>query len=160
MLTQERSQLLTHTGPGTPGGELLRRYWQPAALSDEISPRDPLPLKILSEDLVLFRNSDGQVGALGRQCCHRGVDLSYGRIEDGGLRCVYHGWLFAPNGQCLEQPGEPEGSVFHKSVRQKAYPCREIGGIVFLYMGPGEPPLFPNLQALLSRSSPSHDAQA
>jgi phthalate 4,5-dioxygenase oxygenase subunit len=113
-----------------------------------------MPLKILSEDLVLFRNSDGQVGALGRQCCHRGVDLSYGRIENGGLRCVYHGWLFAPNGQCLEQPGEPEGSVFHKSVRQKAYPCREIGGIVFLYMGPGEPPLLPNLE--LFSAEPAH----
>ena len=153
MLTQERSALLTHTGPGTPGGDLLRRYWQPVATSEEISTRDPLPLTIMSEDLVLFRNADGEVGVLGRRCCHRGVDLSYGRIEDGGLRCVYHGWLFAPNGQCLEQPGEPDGSVFYKSVRQKSYPCLEVGGIIFLYMGPGTPPRLPDLELFKAKST-------
>ena len=154
MLSNERSEQLTHTGPSTPAGELLRRYWQPVAVSDELSPRDPLPLKIMGEDLVLFRNSDGKPGMLARRCCHRGVDLSFGRVEDGGLRCVYHGWLFAPGGQCLEQPGEPDGSELYKSVRQRSYPCIEAGGIVFVYMGPGKPPLLPNLEIFSAK--PAH----
>jgi phenylpropionate dioxygenase-like ring-hydroxylating dioxygenase large terminal subunit len=154
MLSEDRSRILTHTGPDTPGGDLLRRYWQPVALSSELTVRDPLPLTILSEELVLFRNTDGNVGMLGRSCCHRGIDLSYGRVEDGGLRCVYHGWLFATNGQCLEQPGEPESSTFYKSVKQKSYPCMEVGGLIFVYMGPGEPPLLPALE--LFRAEPDH----
>jgi hypothetical protein len=91
---------------------------------------------------------------LGRRCCHRGIDLSYGRVENGGLRCVYHGWLFAPNGQCLDQPGEPDGSTFYKSVKQKSYPCQEVGGLIFVYMGPGEPPVLPALELL--RAKPNH----
>ena len=136
--------LLTHTGPGTPGGELIRRYWQPAGLSEEIPAGGaPLPIRLLGEDLVLFRDETGTPGLIGLHCAHRGADLSYGRLEDGGLRCIYHGWLYDREGRCLEQPGEPAGSTFHERIRQTAYPCTEKAGIVFAYLGPGQPPLLP-----------------
>jgi phthalate 4,5-dioxygenase len=145
VLTKEENELLTQTGPGTPCGELQRRYWQPAALVEELPPgAAPLPIRLLGEDLVLFRDEEGKPGLLGIHCSHRGADLSYGRIEDGGLRCIYHGWLYDRNGRCLEQPGEPAGSTFHERIRQTAYPCIERAGIIFTYMGPGEPPLLPN----------------
>ncbi|MBM2811947.1 MAG: phthalate 4,5-dioxygenase [Chloroflexi bacterium] len=144
MLRKEENDLLTHIGPSTPGGAWIRRYWQPAALSEEISIGGaPLPVRLLGEDLVLFRDEAGQPGLLGIHCAHRGADLSYGRIEDGGLRCIYHGWLYDRAGRCLEQPGEPEGSTFHERIRQTAYPCVERSGVVFAYLGPGEPPLVP-----------------
>ncbi len=144
MLSQQENDLLTQTAPGTPCGELMRRYWQPAALSEEL-PIDgpPVPIRLFSEDLVLFRDDRGQPGLLGLHCAHRGADLSYGRIEDGGLRCIYHGWLYDVQGHCLEQPGEPAGSTFHERIRQVAYPCQEVGGVIYTYMGPGEPPLLP-----------------
>jgi phthalate 4,5-dioxygenase len=144
MLTKEENDLLTQTGPGTPCGELMRRYWQPVALAEELPPGGaPVPVRILSEDLVLFRDEAGRPGLLGLHCPHRGADLSYGRVEDGGLRCLYHGWLYDITGQCLEQPGEPAGSTFCQRVRHTAYPCREAGGLIFTYMGPGEPPQLP-----------------
>ncbi len=147
MLTKEQQDLLTQTGPGTPGGELLRRYWQPIALASEMPDgAAPLPLRIMSEDLVLFRDDVGQLGLLGIHCAHRGADLSYGRLEDGGLRCIYHGWLYDRTGRCLQQPGEPAGSTFHERIRQTAYPVVEAGEVIFAYMGPGEPPLFPNYE--------------
>lgn len=145
MLTPKENERLTQTGPGTPCGELLRRYWQPVALSRELKPFNPLPVKLLGEDLVLFRDDDGLPGLLGRGCAHRGVDLSFGRCEDGGLRCVYHGWLFARDGRCIEQPGEPADSSFKNRVRQKAYPCAERNGLVLAYLGPGEAPALPTL---------------
>ncbi|HZT05959.1 MAG TPA: Rieske 2Fe-2S domain-containing protein, partial [Chloroflexota bacterium] len=144
MLTKKENERLTRVGPGTPAGELLRRYWQPAALSEEL-PRGsaPLPIRLLGEDLVLFRDEEETPGLLGLHCAHRGADLSYGRLEDGGLRCIYHGWLYDRTGRCLEQPGEPAGSRFHERVRQTAYPCIERSGVIFAYLGPGKPPLFP-----------------
>jgi phenylpropionate dioxygenase-like ring-hydroxylating dioxygenase large terminal subunit len=147
MLTKERSDLLTRTGRGTPGGELLRRYWQPVAFRKEL-PQDgsPLPIKIMGEELVLFRDDQGRPGLLAINCCHRGSDISYGRVEDGGLRCLYHGWLFDVNGKCLEQPAEPAGSSFKDKVGQTAYPCQEAGDTIFAYLGPGDAPLLPNLQ--------------
>jgi nitrite reductase/ring-hydroxylating ferredoxin subunit len=145
MLTKEENDLLTQTGPGTPCGDLHRRYWLPAALSEELPPGGaPLPIRLLGEDLVLFRDETGQPGLLGTHCPHRGADLSYGRLEDGGLRCIYHGWLFDRSGRCLEQPGEPAGSTFHERIRQTSYPCLEKVGVIFAYLGPGEPPLLPN----------------
>src|SRR5471030_115914 len=99
----------------------------------------------MGEDLVLFRDDDGQLGLVGRACPHRGADLSYGRCEDGGLRCVYHGWLFAPDGRCLEQPGEPRNSTFHEKVQHPGYLCVEVGGVILTYMGPGVPPELPKL---------------
>lgn len=148
MMTQEDADLLTPTGPGTPCGDWLRRYWQPVALSQELPESGaPLPVRLLGEDLVLFRDDAGRPGLLGIHCSHRGADLSYGRIEDGGLRCIYHGWLYDIHGNCLDQPGEPRGGDSCKAIRHPAYPCKEIAGIVFAYFGPGDPPLFPNYEA-------------
>jgi phthalate 4,5-dioxygenase len=149
MMTQEENKLLTQTGRGTPGGELLRRYWQPVALSEELpSGAAPLSIKILGEDLVLFRDDKGRAGLLGIHCSHRGTDLSYGRVEDGGLRCLYHGWLYDIEGRCLQQPGEPGGGEHRDAIRHPAYPCKETGGVIFTYMGPGTPPLLPNYEFL------------
>jgi phthalate 4,5-dioxygenase len=149
MLTREENELLTRTNPGTPGGEFIRRYWLPAALSEELPiGGPPIPVRLLGEDLALFRDDDGRPGLLGIHCAHRGADLSYGRLEAGGLRCIYHGWLYDIHGRCLEQPGEPAGSTFHEKIRQRAYPCVEMGGLILTYMGPGEPPLIPNYDFL------------
>jgi phenylpropionate dioxygenase-like ring-hydroxylating dioxygenase large terminal subunit len=145
MLTKEENALLTQTGPGTPCGDLMRRYWQPVALAEELPPGGaPIPVRILGEDLVLFRDDQDRLGLLGLHCAHRGADLSYGRCEDGGLRCLYHGWLYDVNGRCLEQPGEPAGSTFHQRIRQPAYPCQQRGDLVLAYLGPGTPPPLPN----------------
>jgi phenylpropionate dioxygenase-like ring-hydroxylating dioxygenase large terminal subunit len=155
MMTQEENELLTQTGRGTPGGELLRRYWQPVALSEELpAEAAPLGVKILGEELVLFRDDKGRAGLLGIHCSHRGTDLSYGRVEDGGLRCLYHGWLYDVAGRCLEQPGEPGGGEHRDAIRHPAYPCKETGGVIFTYMGPGTPPLLPNYEFL--NASPDH----
>ena len=144
MLTAERNALITQTGPGTPLGAMMRQYWQPAALVDEFDgPRPVRKVRLLGEDLVLFRDPAGRYGLLDRHCAHRGADLSYGRAEDGGLRCPFHGWLFDAAGACLEQPAEPEGSTFCQKVRQPAYRCMVAGGIVFAFMGGGEPPALP-----------------
>lgn len=149
MMTKEENNLLTVTGRGTPGGELLRRYWQPACLSEELPAGGaPLPVRLLGEDLVMFRDDAGNPGLLGIHCAHRGADLSYGRVENGGLRCIYHGWLYDTCGNVLEQPGEPEGGKNRNKVRQRSYPCQEMGGVVFAYLGPGEPPLLPRYEFL------------
>ena len=155
MMTQEENELLTRTDPGTPAGQLLRRYWQPVALSEELPAGGaPLSVKILSEDLVLFRDDKGRAGLLGIHCSHRGTNLSYGRIENGGLRCLYHGWLYDVDGRCLEQPGEPGGGEHRDSICHLAYPCKEVGRVIFAYMGPGAPPLFPNYEFL--KADPDH----
>jgi phthalate 4,5-dioxygenase len=149
VLSKEENELLCRTGPGTPGGDLMRRYWQPVSVERDFpvgSP--PMPVRLLGEDLVLFRDEEGKPGLLGLHCAHRGADLSYGRLEDGGLRCIYHGWLYDRTGRCLEQPGEPAGSTFHERVRQTAYPCIETGGLILTYMGPGEPPQLPGFAFL------------
>ena len=149
MLTKEENDLVTQIAPGTPCGQLLRSYWQPAALSEELPPGGPpIPVRLFGEDLVMFRDDLGRLGLLDLHCAHRRADLSYGRIEDGGLRCVYHGWLYDVFGKCLETPAEPPGSRLHLAVRHRAYPCVEQGGIIFTYMGAGEPPLFPNYEVL------------
>src|SRR5476649_1281455 len=145
MLTQEQNDALTRTNLGTVGGTLLRSYWQPVALSKEL-PADgaPVSIDVMGEELVLFRDDQGRLGLLDRHCCHRGTDLSFGRIEDGGLRCLYHGWLYDVSGQCLEQPAEPKTSTFKDKVRQQSYAVVERGGAFFAYMGEGEAPEFPN----------------
>jgi len=143
MLSREDNELVTRSGPGTPLGKLLRAYWQPAALVSEIDELRPVkPVRLLGEDLVLFRR-DGGWGLVGRFCAHRGADLAYGRLEDGGLRCLYHGWLYGPDGRCLQQPAEPPGSRFAEKIRIASYPCAERNGIVFAYLGGGEAPPFP-----------------
>ena len=102
-----------------------------------------VPVRLLGEDLVLFRNESGDLGLIGRHCPHRGADLCYGRLEDDGLRCPFHGWHFDRSGQCVEQPGEPEGSRMHENIQTKGYPVRELNGVIFAYLGPGEPPALP-----------------
>ncbi|HEY3118549.1 MAG TPA: Rieske 2Fe-2S domain-containing protein [Chloroflexota bacterium] len=155
MLTQEENDLVTQTGAGTPCGRFLRSFWQPAALSQELpSGGPPIPLRLFGEDLVMFRDEQDRIGLLDLHCSHRGTDLSYGRIEDGGLRCVYHGWVYNVDGHCLETPAEPPGSNLHLVVRHPAYLCREAGGVIFAYMGEGEPPLLPNYEAL--SAAPDH----
>ncbi len=127
----------------------MRRYWQPAALSEELPAGGaPVKVRIMGEELVLFRDDQGRPGLIGLHCAHRGTDLSYGRIEDGGLRCLYHGWLYDVCGRVIEQPGEPGGGANRSAIRHLAYPCREAGGIVLAYLGPGEPPLLPNYEFL------------
>lgn len=144
MLSAEQNERVTRTGPGTPAGALMRRYWQPAALTEELAGNRPaVPVRLLGEDLVLFRDEEGRFGLLDRRCCHRGADLAYGRLEDGGLRCPFHGWLYDVDGACLEQPAEPAGSNFKNKVRQPAYPCVERNGVIFAYLGPGDPPPLP-----------------
>jgi phenylpropionate dioxygenase-like ring-hydroxylating dioxygenase large terminal subunit len=128
---------------------MMRRYWQPVALCEELPAGGaPLKVKIFGEELVLFRDDQGRPGLIGLHCSHRGTDLSYGRIEDGGLRCVYHGWLYDVCGRVIDQPGEPGGGANKSAIRHLAYPCQEAGGVVFTYMGPGEPPLLPNYEFL------------
>jgi len=149
MITVEENQLLTQTLPGTPCGDMLRRYWQPVALGEELPTRSaPLKVRILGEEMVLFRDDQDRPGLIGLHCSHRGTDLSYGRIEDGGLRCLYHGWLYDVCGRVIDQPGEPGGGANKGAIRHLAYPCQEAGGVIFTYMGPGEPPLLPNYEFL------------
>lgn len=149
MLSKENNDLLTETGPGTPAGTFLRSYWQPVATAEDMPPGgDPIPIRIMSEDLVLFRDDQDRLGLIGRRCPHRATDLSYGRIEDGGIRCLYHGWLFDINGKCLDQPAEPADKKFCHKVRLKSYPVLEKGGAIWAYMGTGEPPLIPDFEFL------------
>ena len=146
MLSAEQNALVTQTGAGTAGGALMRRYWQPAALAEELDGERPLvPVRLMGEDLVLFRADDGGLRLTARRCPHRGADLRFGRLEDGGIRCPFHGWLFDGKGRCLEQPAEPPGSNFHTRIRMAGYPCVERNGVVFAWLGPGEPPPLPDI---------------
>ncbi|MSP40152.1 MAG: aromatic ring-hydroxylating dioxygenase subunit alpha [Deltaproteobacteria bacterium] len=140
MLSREENELLTRIEPGTPMGDLFRRYWIPALLSEEIPAADcpPVRVRLLGEDLVAFRASDGKIGLLAEHCAHRGTSLFFGRNEACGLRCIYHGWKYDIEGNVLETPAEPAGSQLKNKVRHPAYPCAEAGGIVFTYMGPKE----------------------
>ncbi|WP_412515289.1 Rieske 2Fe-2S domain-containing protein [Actinomadura madurae] len=134
---------LTHVGPGTPAGELFRRYWQPVALLADAT-TTPRKIKILGEDLVLFRTRKGEPGLVHPNCAHRGASLYYGKVEDDGIRCCYHGWLYGTDGACLDQPCEPEGGRHRDRVRQPWYPLREWAGLIFAYMGPPDRmPVFP-----------------
>ena len=146
MLSQETNDLLTLTGPGTPMGDLLRRYWIPALLSEEIAEPDSPPVRVglLGEKLVAFRDSQGRIGLIGEHCRHRGVSLFYGRNEDCGLRCIYHGWKFDVDGRVLEMPAEPDETLVRQGVTHTAYPTVEAAGVVFAYLGPRDKmPLFP-----------------
>ena len=155
MLTQAQNDLMTQTGPGTPAGKLLRSYWQPVAASEEMPiGGNPMPVRIMSEDLVLFRDDKDRLGLIGLHCAHRGTDLSYGRVEDGGLRCLYHGWLFDINGKCIDQPAQPADKKFCDRVKHTAYPVQEKGGCIWAYMGEGQAPLIPDF-AFLTAPEPN-----
>ncbi|HEX2197324.1 MAG TPA: aromatic ring-hydroxylating dioxygenase subunit alpha [Burkholderiales bacterium] len=150
MISAEQNELMTRIGPGTPAGALLRNYWQPVALVDELQgPRPVKAVKVLGENLVLFRHQH-HYGLLERHCPHRGADLAFGRLEDGGLRCSFHGWLFDTSGKCLATPAEPVGSRLCEHIRQKAYPVTERSGILFAYLGAGEPPAFPHFDCFVA----------
>ncbi|MDT8860731.1 Rieske 2Fe-2S domain-containing protein [Alkalihalobacillus sp. MEB130] len=145
MLDIQKNKLLTETNSGTPMGEMFRRYWIPAITSNEVvADGKPLRVKLLGEDLVAFRDSDGKVGLIDEACPHRGTSLYYG-INDGcGIRCMYHGWKFNTEGDCVDLPSEPKGSNFSNSIKLKSYPVQERNGIVWTYMGPEEKkPEFP-----------------
>ena len=146
MLSPADNDLLCQTGPGTPMGNLFRRYWVPVLLSQELPEADgaPVPVQIMSELLVAYRASDGSVGLMQEKCPHRATSLVLARNEENGLRCIYHGWKFDQAGQCTDMPTEPADSKFHEKVRARAYPCVEAGGMVWAYMGPaGKQPPFP-----------------
>jgi phthalate 4,5-dioxygenase len=140
MLPREENDLITHVGPGTPMGDTMRRYWMPACLSSEIAEPDgaPVRVRLLGEDLVAFRDTKGRIGLLDEFCPHRRVSLYFGRNEECGLRCIYHGWKFDVDGSCLDQLNEPEELQFKHKVHITAYPTVELGGIVWAYLGPPE----------------------
>ncbi len=150
-LVPEPDEELTQVGRGTPGGEYLRRFWHPVAMSSEVVDRAdggtegvPVPVRILGEDLILFRNRRREVGLLHRHCSHRGTSLEYGKVTEHGIQCCYHGWHFGTDGTILETPGLPESSKIRHTVRHGAYPVREYRGLIFAYMGPpAEVPEFP-----------------
>lgn len=145
MLTSDMNDRLTQVGPGTPMGELMRRYWHPIAASVELTADNPTKeIRLLGEDLVLYRDAKGQVGCLEPSCAHRKASLAYGIPEENGIRCAYHGWIFDARGFCVDQPSEPEGSKFKDKVRIKAYPVEEKGGVIHVYMGPDPIPVLPN----------------
>ena len=147
---------LTHVGPGTPCGELLRRYWHPVCASAELTDV-PRRVRILGEDLVAFRDGRGRPGLLFFRCSHRNTSLEYGRVERDGLRCCYHGWLYDVEGNVLEMPLEPAGSSLKKRVRHPVYPVQEFGGLLFAYMGPlDKMPLLPRYDVLVAEPGTLH----
>jgi phenylpropionate dioxygenase-like ring-hydroxylating dioxygenase large terminal subunit len=151
MISEEQNELLTRTGPGTPMGELFRRYWIPALLADELPGPDcpPVRVALLSERLIAIRDSEGRIGLMDEFCAHRGVSLWFGRNEQSGLRCPYHGWKYDVTGQCVEVPSEPATSGYCQKIKLKSYPCVELGGVIWTYMGPpAEQPPLPNFEWL------------
>ena len=148
MLTREQNQFLTRTGPGTPMGELFRRYWIPALLDWELPGPDcsPVRVKLLGEELIAFRDTEGRIGLIDEFCAHRGVSLWFGRNEECGLRCSYHGWKYDVNGNCVDLPSEP-GERVRSRIKLKSYPTAELGGVIWAYMGPPEEkPALPNFE--------------
>ena len=150
MLTREENLLLTEVSPGTACGELLRRYWHPVAAAAELTDEKPIKaVKILNEELVVYRNRRGEYGLVGEHCPHRLASLAYGRVDDEGIRCPYHGWKFDRSGRCLEQPAEPAESTFKDRIRHVAYPVQYLGGLIYAYLGPAPAPLLPRWDVLV-----------
>jgi phenylpropionate dioxygenase-like ring-hydroxylating dioxygenase large terminal subunit len=139
-LTPEENKLMTQVGPGTPMGEVFRRFWLPAMLSEELPAPNcpPVHLRLLGEDLVAFRDTSGRIGVLETYCAHRSANLYWGRNEEDGLRCVYHGWKYDVDGRCLDQPNEPPDKRFNERIRITAYPAVDRGGVIWVHMGPKE----------------------
>ena len=157
MLSDVDNELLCRVGPGTPMGNVFRQYWIPAVRSDELPSVDcpPMRVKLLGEELIGYRTTSGAVGLIRNACPHRGASLFFGRNEEEGLRCVYHGWKFDVTGACVDMPSEPAESNFRTKVRAKAYPTHERGGIVWAYMGPREvPPPLPDMEANIMTTDP------
>ena len=149
MLTREENELLTRVGRGTPGGELLRRYWIPVACAGELTNEKPIKaFRLLGEDLVVYRDRLGRYGVVGEQCPHRSASLAFGSVDEEGIRCPYHGWKFDCTGKCLEQPAEPEPAGFKDKIRHTAYPVDKLGGLLWSYLGPEPRPLLPRWDVL------------
>ena len=144
VLTGQENDMLTRVGPGTPSGELLRRYWLPVSFASELTDDQPTKfVRILCEDLVLFKDRSGSYGLIQDHCPHRGASLLYGRVEERGIACAYHGWLYDTAGNCLETPAEPADSKFYLTVKATAYPVQKFCGLLWAYMGPQPAPLIP-----------------
>ena len=161
MLGKQDNELLCRVGPGTPMGDLMREYWIPALPASEFPAPDSPPkrMKLLGENLVMFRESNGAMGCVAESCPHRGASLFFGRNEEGGLRCVYHGWKFDVTGACVDMPSEPAESNFKSKVKARAYPCRDVNHMVWLYMGARETaPSFPIRRSTSAPSSRSRSA--
>jgi 5,5'-dehydrodivanillate O-demethylase len=143
MLSAATNQKLTRVGPGTPGGDLMRRYWFPIATSADVMEPTAKAVRILGEDLTLFRDKSGRLGLITQRCPHRRVNLRLGIPEEEGLRCLYHGWMFDTSGQCVEMPAESPESTFAARIKVDAYPVEELGGLIFGYLGPQPAPELP-----------------
>jgi len=157
MLSNEENELLTRVGPDTPAGQMLRCYWWPVGFTEHVAAKGrPIKIRLLGEDFVLFRDGNGRLGMLGLHCSHRGTSLEFGRVEDAGIRCCYHGWLYDLRGKCLEQPAEPEGSTFKDRIQHPAYQAKEIGGFIFAYIGPEPAPLLPNYDLFFKENGERH----
>ena len=132
MLSNEENETMTRVGPETAAGEMLRRYWWPLAFTEEVRSKGaPVKVRLLGEDFVLFRDGSGELGLLELHCSHRGTSLEFGRVEDNGIRCCYHGWLYDRRGKCLEQPAEPEDSNFKDQIQHTTYHAEDAGGLIF-----------------------------
>jgi 5,5'-dehydrodivanillate O-demethylase len=151
MISKEENERLTRVGRGTPGGEMLRRYWWPVAFADEIKGPRPKKIRLLGEDFVLFRDGAGRLGLLESHCAHRRTAMQYGRVERDGIRCCYHGWLWDAAGRCLETPCEEPGSTLKDRVSMAAYAVQDVAGLVFAYIGPKPAPLLPRYDLLVHR---------
>ncbi|MEA2639745.1 MAG: 5,5-dehydrodivanillate O-demethylase oxygenase subunit, partial [Chloroflexota bacterium] len=157
VLTREENEFITRVGPGTPAGELFRRYWLPVGYVQELSDEQSTKfVRILGEDLVLFKDKSGNVGLIQDHCAHRGASLLYGRVEERGIACAYHGWLYDTSGSCLECPAEPAGSMFHLTVKMQAYPVREFIGMYWAYMGPSPAPEIPHYDVWVRKDGHRH----
>ncbi len=158
MLSVEDNEAITRVGPGTPMGTLMREYWIPALEStDVLADGRPIRVRLLGEDLVAFRDSAGKLGLVAERCAHRGASLFFGRNEEDGLRCVYHGWKYDVTGKCVDMPSEPAESTFKDRIRQTAYVCAERNGVIWAYLGPREePPPLPDLEAFCVRETQRH----
>lgn len=152
MLKAELNDRYTQVGPGTPMGDLYRRYWLPIAVADEIDRVEIQRVRLLGEDLVLYRAGEGGYGLVAERCPHRGASLAYGFPDAGGLRCAYHGWLFAADGTCVEQPNQhPDSPSLRARSTIAGYPVCSLGGLIFAYLGPGEPPRCPPMICFFAR---------
>ena len=157
MLTSKENERFTRVGRGTPGGELLRRYWHPISVAQELSEENPTKfVRILGEDLVLFRDKKGREGLIGDRCPHRGASLSYGRVEERGIACAYHGWLYDTEGNCLETPPEPAESKFRLTIKHTAYPVQKFVGLYWAYMGPLPAPVLPKYDLFVLKQGKRH----
>src|SRR5687767_601120 len=159
MLSKQDNDILCRVGPDTPMGTLMRQYWVPVFMSSELPAPDcpPQRVRILGENLIGFRVTSGAVGLVQNACPHRGASLFFGRNEEEGLRCVYHGWKFDVTGACIDMPSEPAESNFRNKVRTKAYPTRERNGIIWAYLGAREvPPPLPDLEANMLEDAETH----